>query len=342
MSRFLAAVAALALAAVAVNVLFAPQTGPFALAAVFEPHLLATGAVAGLLAILMTLTERGGAAPWIRLLAVAVIVLAVVRVGGEWWSPESADAAAPPDGASRITVMSWNLEDGSKAPAESLDGILDIPADEAPDVVALQELTPEVAEALEASDEIDRRYPYRILEPREGVRGMGILSSLPLVTGVYGARPMLLTAGLLLDDGSRLAIVNAHPFPPRIETAFGWLPWGIDARQRDQELDAVRDAVDAVEDQARVLLVGDLNATPFEGGFATVADGLADAHATVGVATGFTWRPSLLEGVGLGLLRIDHVLTGAAVTPVASTVDCSLPGDHCRLTVTLDVAPAAP
>ncbi|HEX5829324.1 MAG TPA: endonuclease/exonuclease/phosphatase family protein [Candidatus Limnocylindrales bacterium] len=340
MSRLFAALAALALVAVGINVLLAPQTGPFALAAVFEPHLLAAGAVAGLLAILLTLSDRGGAAPWIRLLGVTVIVVAFVRVGGEWWSPEPTDAAAPADGATRVSLMSWNLEAGSKAAAETMDGILDIPDDEAPDVVALQELTPDAAAVIEASDELDRRYPYRVLEPRDGVRGMGILSSLPLVAGVYGARPMLLTASVLLDDGSRLDLVNAHPFPPRVESAFGFIPIGVDTRQRDRELGDVRDAVDVVEDPARVILVGDLNVTPFEGGFAPVADGLADAHATVGVGTGFTWRPSWLEGWGLGLLRIDHVLSGEAVTPVASDVNCSLPGDHCRLTVTLDVAPA--
>jgi hypothetical protein len=41
----------------------------------------------------------------------------------------------------------------------------------------------------------------------------------------------------------------------------------------------------------------------------------------------------------MGLLRIDHVLAGAWLEPVATATDCSLPGDHCRLIVTLRVVP---
>jgi endonuclease/exonuclease/phosphatase family metal-dependent hydrolase len=335
-SRLLAAAAVLALVEVVVNLVLRPQSGPAALAAVFEPHLLALGAVCGAVAILLTLGERTPVATWIRVIGIAVLVVAIVRVGGEWWSPGSSSARAAA-GATRITVMSWNLEVGSKAAAETLDGILQPPRDEAPDVVALQELTPDAAAAIDASAEIDRLYPYRILEPQADVRGMGILSRLPLVRGTYGTFPMLLTATALLDDGSRLAIVDAHPLPPRMSEVAG-IPWAIDSRLRDVQLEGVRAAVDRAPDAARVILVGDLNVTPFEPGYGIVATDLEDAHASVGSGTGFTWRPHLLEGLHLGLLRIDHVLTGAAVTPVTSAVDCSLTGDHCRLTVVLDVA----
>ena len=42
------------------------------------------------------------------------------------------------------------------------------------------------------------------------------------------------------------------------------------------------------------------------------------------------------------MLRIDAVLTGDWLEPVRSDVDCTLPGDHCRLLVTLRVRePAA-
>ena len=142
-----------------------------------------------------------------------------------------------------------------------------------PDVVALQELTPAVADALEGSAEIDAAYPYRMLEPRDDVRGMGILSSIPLVKGAYGAFPMLLTADLLLPDDTRVSLLDVHPFPPKVSTIAG-IPWGIDTRQRDEELESLRASVERAPDQARVILVGDLNTTPFEPGFGIVADGL--------------------------------------------------------------------
>jgi endonuclease/exonuclease/phosphatase (EEP) superfamily protein YafD len=336
-SLLFAGIAALALVELAVNLVVRPQSGPFALGAVFEPHLLVIGAVAGGISMLLTLPDRSPVASRIRILGIAVIVIALVRVGGEWWSPDDGpNPIIQTAGTTRVSVMSWNLEVGSKTPAQALAGILDPPGRWIPDVVALQELTPEVAEALEGSAKIDAAYPYRMLEPRDDVRGMGILSSIPLVKGAYGAFPMLLTADLLLPDDTRVSLLDVHPFPPKITKIVG-IPWGIDTRQRDKELESLRTSVERAPDQARVILVGDLNTTPFEPGFGIVADGLVDAHERIGSGTGFTWRPGWLVPLDAGLLRIDHVLTGSSIAPVTVDEDCGLAGDHCRLTVLLEV-----
>jgi endonuclease/exonuclease/phosphatase family metal-dependent hydrolase len=87
-----------------------------------------------------------------------------------------------------------------------------------------------------------------------------------------------------------------------------------------------------------VIVAGDLNTAPFEPGYRILASGgLTDAHEASGGGPGFTWRPSSLEWLGLGLLRIDHVLTGAALRATAVEEDCSIRGDHCRLIVDLAV-----
>jgi endonuclease/exonuclease/phosphatase (EEP) superfamily protein YafD len=339
----LAVFAVLVLVEVAVNVLLRPQVGPPALAAVFEPYLLAAGAVAAVVAVLITLGDRGAGASRLRLVAIVMLVVAIVRLGGEWWSPDAADSDVLASETTPLTVMTWNLELGSKATAESVEGILGginggDGAQAGPDLVALQELTPEVAAALEAAPGIDSSYPYRILEPRDGVAGMGLLSRYPLVVGSYATEPVVLRADLLLPDGARIDVLNAHPYPPEISRAFGGVPIGLDTRRRDEHLSVLAAKVDQAEDRARVLLVGDLNATPFEYGFGRISAGLLDAHGEAATGTGFTWRPSRLESLGVGLLRIDHVLTGTDLRPVAATQDCSIPGDHCRLLVTLEVA----
>lgn len=340
MSLLLAGIALLALVELVVNLVFRPQSGPFALGAAFEPHILVVGAVAGGLAVLLTLAERSPTASRIRILGIVVIVLALVRVGGEWWSPDDGpNPVIQTAGTTRLTVMTWNLEVGSKAPAQALAGILDPPGKGMPDVVALQELTPRVADALEASDEVKSAYPYRVLEPRDDVRGMGILSSIPLVKGAYGAFPMLLTAGLLLPDDTRVDLLDVHPLPPRTSTIAG-IPWGIDTRQRDKELESLRASVDRSADPTRVILIGDLNTTPFEPGYGIVARDMVDAHERIGSGTGFTWRPAFLAPLNVGLLRIDGVLTGSAIAPVTVDEECSLPGDHCRLVVQLEVTAA--
>ena len=100
-----------------------------------------------------------------------------------WWSSRSCGRAASggrrPPRRPRMTRDPRAVVEpgvGSKAAASSVAGILSSDAD----VVALQELTPDVAAAHRGRQRDQERYPYRILEPDDGVRGMGLLSRLPL------------------------------------------------------------------------------------------------------------------------------------------------------------------
>jgi endonuclease/exonuclease/phosphatase (EEP) superfamily protein YafD len=330
-------VAATALVVVAVDALVGPQTGPFALAAVLEPYILVMGAIAGLAAAVSSI-GAGRVVGSIRLLAVVVVVVTILRLGGEWLSPGS----EPPSGGSAtagdgtLRVLSWNLELGSKAAADSVAGI----AEREVDLVALQELSPEVAAAIEADPALGARFPYRILEPRNGVAGMGLLSRHPLVIGSYSTAPVVLRAGLLLPHGQRLELFDVHPYPPSI-SRIAIVPVGLETRRRDQDLERIRRIVDELPDASTAMVIGDINATPFEAGFAILADGLRDAHAEAGSGPGFTWRPSSLEVLRVGLLRMDVVLSGEGLRPVAAGEECSMAGDHCRLYVDLDVSAQA-
>ena len=331
----LAAIAVLVLFEVAVNVVLRPQEGPPALAAVVETYLLVLGAGAGLLAILTSLGS-GSAGARIRLVGAVMIVVAVVRLGGEWWSPTPTVAAGGNPGSRELQVMTWNLAAGSRTAADTVIGI----NGSAADLVALQELTPDVATTIGADPALRARYPYRILEARDGTEGLGLLSRLPLVVGSYSVGPPVLRAGLLLPDGRSVQVLDAHPIAPEV-THLGGVPVGLDTRQRDTELRAIRDTVAAMPDPGAALVLGDLNLTPFEPGYGILTAGspgptLTDAHEAVGTGTGFTWRPTSLEGLKIGLLRIDHVLSGAWLRPIAVREDCALPGDHCRLLVTVE------
>ena len=108
---------------------------------------------------------------------------------------------------------------------------------------------------------------------------------------------MLLTAGLVLPDGSDgLSSLNVHPLPPKISTIAG-VPVALDTRARDLDLRYVRAAVDRAEDQdAGPASSATSTTTPFEPGFGIVADGLRDVHAEVAGGTGFTWRPDASSG----------------------------------------------
>jgi endonuclease/exonuclease/phosphatase (EEP) superfamily protein YafD len=234
-----------------------------------------------------------------------------------------------------LRVLTWNLEVDSKPASETVAGIAGVEAD----VVALQELTPAVAAAIDADAGLRGRYPYRILEPLAGAEGLGVLARSPLLVRGLDDRSRVLRAGLLLDDGRTLELLVVHPSRPPFGTTFS-IPRSLDTRRRDEDLARIRELVDALDDPAGVLVVGDFNATSTEPGMA-VLDGLTDAHLAVGGGPGFTWRPDAMEATGLALLRIDAVRSGSWLTPLTSELDCALAGDHCRLLVTLRVeAPA--
>jgi endonuclease/exonuclease/phosphatase (EEP) superfamily protein YafD len=304
---------------------------------VFEAHLLglaATGAVLGVPGAL----GGGRGRAWLRLALVGVAVVAVVRLGDELWSPGpgGAGGGGAPGAGERpeLRVLSWNLELDARPATDAADGIAALEAD----LVALQELTPGYAAAIEADPRLRAAYPYRILEPRPGVDGLGLLARAPLLVRGLDDRSRLLRAGLLLEDGRIVEVFLVHASRPPFDTTLS-IPSSLDTRRRDADLERIRELIDALGDPAAALVVGDFNATPTEPGMDVLRGGLTDAHAAVGMGPGFTWRPAPMASAGVALLRIDGVRTGAWLAPVAITVDCEAAGDHCRLLVGLRVEP---
>jgi endonuclease/exonuclease/phosphatase (EEP) superfamily protein YafD len=326
----LAALAAVLVLAVLAQQLVRAQTGPLPLAGVFELHLLVLAALLAIGAIIGSLGAGSGAAGT-RLVALAVVVVVVVRAGGQVWSP----AAEAPQGDT-ITLLSWNLEMQSKPGSEAADGIREIDAD----VVALQELTPAYGDAIEADETLTTRYPYRILDPQPGPAGLGVLSKLPLVVRDPDVAARILPAGLLLRDGRTVELLDVHPRRPLYRDA-GPIPFALDTRARDEDVEAIAAAVGALEEPDAALVVGDLNGVWTEPGLEPLRELTEDAHEVAGSGPGFTWRPDPLEFLGVGVLRIDHLLTGGRLRPIETSLDCRAVGDHCRLLVRLAVVPPA-
>ncbi|MGZ8673717.1 MAG: hypothetical protein ACXW0S_04845 [Solirubrobacterales bacterium] len=51
----------------------------------------------------------------------------------------------------------------------------------------------------------------------------------------------------------------------------------------------------------------------------------------------WTYRPDLLEPLGIGLIRIDVALTGPGLRPIAESTRCPPAGDHCAVIATVGV-----
>src|SRR5262245_7174892 len=114
-ATILAAAGAALVLLVVLQQLVQSNSGPLPLVAVFELHVLLLGgglAVGSLIGSLGT----GRAGAWVRLVALAVLVVVVVRAGGELWSSTEPELGSF-GGLHRddqLQVMSWNLEMDSK------------------------------------------------------------------------------------------------------------------------------------------------------------------------------------------------------------------------------------
>jgi endonuclease/exonuclease/phosphatase (EEP) superfamily protein YafD len=265
--------------------------------------------------------------PSLSVALLVAVALSAVRFGDEWASPPR-DAPVGP----HLTLASWNLELESRAAQQSADWL----ADHRVDVVALQELTPDVAHAIETDPRLRDAFPYMSLEPRPLVQGLGLLSHYPIARATYLDEPIRQEAILSIGT-TDITVVNAHPLPASINR-LGPVPVGLDPTLRNQRLDAIKRRVDdLVAAGLPVIVVGDFNTAPTEPAFGRLVDGLVDVHAAVGEGPGWTWRPSRLEFLGIGLLRIDLVLIGPGIAPVSTASSCPAQGDHCLLEATLSI-----
>ncbi len=308
------AVAALLVVAVVV----APRSGPFALAIVLAAQ-LAIGAVVLLPLALL----RGGG--WLRAGLLALLVVSVPWFGGEWLSLPASDPPPP-----RLAVLSWNLQRGARAGADTVAALRAQDAQ----VVAVQELTTDHARATDTDPELVRRYPYQIPRPRDDFLGLALLSTF----AISASEPFDDPAGIeaRIDSGAGpVTVITAHPLPGRLIKRFG-LPvvTSFDPSTRDADLIRLHDRIDAaIARRERVVVVGDFNTSPTEAVYRDLVRGLRDVHAEAGSGPGWTWRPSNLEGLGIGLIRIDLALVGPSVRPTGISELCLSPGDHCQLRV---------
>jgi endonuclease/exonuclease/phosphatase family metal-dependent hydrolase len=308
-----------------INVVAPQRNGPLAISQVAAPHLL-LGVL--LLVPLLRLTPSSV----LRVGIVAAVALGAVRFGP---GLISIGQDVLDGGDSVLTIASWNLEVGSGLSGDLIDLIDSSDAV----VVALQELTPEDAAAIEASPVVAARFPYLALEARPGVAGLGILSRVRILGSSMALAPSVLEARLELPGGEAFTIINAHPFPPRYQVMPAVrIPLDYDARGRDADLVEIRRRVGAAigPGDDRVILIGDFNVTDREPGYGDLAAGLWDAHREVGQGPGSTWRPNRLEFLPFGVLRIDYVFGGPGTRPLVMREDCSPRfSDHCVITATV-------
>jgi endonuclease/exonuclease/phosphatase family metal-dependent hydrolase len=259
-----------------------------------------------------------------RVVVLVCALVFVVRFAPGWVAmPQTASASAG------IGVATWNLELGLADPDRVVDGLRSAERG----IIGLEELTPQHARAIASDPTLKERFPYRSFHPQDGSQGLGIMSSYPfLEEPQVEIDPPMLTTRVDLGDGREVRVVVAHPFRAVLGQGSSLMAYArYDPSTRDRQLAEIRASLDTpLAAGESVILVGDFNVTDREPGYRDVTRDLIDAQMAVGMGPGPTWRPSELDWLPFGLLRIDMVLTGGGATPRRIDADCTPRGsDHC-------------
>jgi endonuclease/exonuclease/phosphatase (EEP) superfamily protein YafD len=233
------------------------------------------------------LLRRWAAAATAGVAALLLVVAVAPRAigDGEWSRSE----------ARELRVMSSNLLKGRGTPTE----LVELVRERDVDVLTVQELTPEIAEELDAAG-IGKLLPHRVLTPEVGVSGGGIYSSYRTTR-----RPNLAyldftqtRARIRGPGGMHLDVVSVHPVPPTSARAIGTWQAGLDA-------------LPSPDEPGLQLLLGDFNATLDHDAFREILDqGYDDAGELTGGGLTPTW-PDIPKPFRYLPVTIDHLVCEA-------------------------------
>ncbi|MFO0749262.1 MAG: endonuclease/exonuclease/phosphatase family protein [Myxococcota bacterium] len=221
---------------------------------------------------------------------------------------------SPAAGAPALTVISANVNSANTDYATLLGEV----RRRRPDVLVVLEVSEGWARAL-AEGLPD--YTSRTIVARGDNFGIALLARVPLSAEVIAftadAPPSIVAH--IPRDGRDLVLVATHPMPPVGASA---------AARRDAQLAAVADL--ARRSGPLVVVVGDLNATPWSSAFRDLEDaGLADTRAGFGLQA--TWP----AGFAPMAIPIDHCLVGAGLGASGREVLDDIGSDHYPIAVAL-------
>ncbi len=199
--------------------------------------------------------------------------------------------------------------------------LLEAIAKEQPDIFVIQEFTPDWAHALAG---LERNYPYSVLDPREGSFGIGVYSQFPLVDAdlmdMTGAQIPTIVSKVHIN-GELITLVATHPMAPVN---------GAMAALRNRQLKQLQTLL--VDLLGPVVLIGDLNTTPWSQHFAQ----LLSEPRFRSVREGFGWLPTWPAMLPPFLrIPIDHCLVTSELDVLALDLGHNVGSDHLPLVVTL-------
>lgn len=243
-------------------------------------------------------------------ISTGLVVLIWLGLYGVYFRPVFASSG--PD-SSRLSVMTFNAmtwntgnQDATIAALRQSDA----------DLIAIQELNLQLGQAIER--ELAAEYPYRLLDPRAGDQGMGILSRCPIrksgdrLGGAWIGDPQIVELDLA---GKSVTFINVHnvSFPTVL---YGW-PKAIEWSTAQREEQANQLVHYAQQHPGPMIVVGDFNMAPRNRSYLLMRKGFHDAWLEGAVGFGGTFPGGDATNMELPiigavrvpawLIRIDYI-----------------------------------
>ena len=239
---------------------------------------------------LIILTLLAGERFLSAVLLVAFILIAIRFV------PNFIPRPAAPTPENRLKMMSFNVFQRNT----NVDALVEIILDYDPDVVALQELTPEVSTQMILR--LGDIYPFHTLDLQTDMMGQGVLSRFPIhqISDLpdYNYQSIQVEA----PEGS-INIFNIHS--PTLFPSTWSEDWYI---QRDFFNNLLGEVSNV---NGPIILMGDFNTTPQSEHYTLLVSNLSDTYTESGWGFGFSYpaRPKFGISLPTPLVRIDYIFT---------------------------------
>ena len=250
--------------------------------------------------------------PWLTGAIAAGVVLNAVLVL-PWYVGEDETSGGVELKLLHANVLSSNTE---------YDRLIRLLDTEAPDLVMLQEVSPDWLVAL---DELRADYPYSYAEAREGNFGIALFSRVPLRSVSHFDSPPFgyptIVASLDID-GQVLHFIGTHPMIPVSGTFY-------DAR--NEQLAGVARLLGKQAEPK--ILVGDLNLSQWDMNYKRLEQqgGVRNARKGFGILP--TW-PVFMP---FAMIPIDHVLVSETISVTGFYSGPRIGSDHLPLVVTFSL-----
>lgn len=250
----------------------------------------------------------------LRKRVMAIVAAAMVCVNGIDVLPVY-ESQTRPSYEMRVKLVQLNVHTANRAYQKTLDYIRQAE----PDIISFQELD---AAWVNAILPLKKEYPYTVICSREDNFGIALFSRYPL------QNPKIRSAGVhkipsihstvRLNGDHSIALMATHPLPPVLHY-----------QARNRQLADVAQWARAQKHQ--VVVIGDLNITPFSPAFKSLLAQSRLKDSMAGFGSQASW-PSILFFAGI---PIDHVLISDTVAVLNRETGPYIGSDHLPVSITL-------